>query len=442
MQDSMYEAVTRSFDILLPQNKEVLMLIITLQNKINRGEIEETFTQRNFEDAVDEVAVHLNREKTIQKENISKKLSQYYYTTLKRGNEYRYQLTVFARDLVNIILNEVVPKFEDTELIHTFQRTLRLTEEDLKSIRNFEYWYTYHYEPSKRIILSHSENLQRLVDAKTAALRMLLKTDISNTKELIQRFIEIFEELGRQTEGLTETMNFKLELMDSIKGAEKGFLDKKESWEVYSKIRIEVEKFFDNIDSRILSINDRIQLSTSRLKTLYDTLQYKQLFKLKIEKFMHFLLKNAKWEEGVVKYPDTVKIKKVPYARKRYMKIPFLNFKEVEPKDTPPLEEDPEYKKQKERENMRMLNRQESVSKWLESLTKKVADGEEILFNDCFKDIYKSENNLEVPIDVCFNLIQKYGKTKDINVIIDRSQPFNAKDDLMTWKMKITRSNS
>jgi ferritin-like metal-binding protein YciE len=443
MQKELLQSVLGNYDTLLPQNKEVVLLLITLQNKIDKQEIEDPFTQRDFEDAIDEVSNILHRGQTIQKESISRKLSQFYYTTLKKGNEYRYQLTVFARDLVRIIINEMEPQFEETELIHTFRRTLKMEREDLTSIKNFEYWFRQHYEPSKRIILAHSENLQRLVDAKTMALRTLLKSEITSTKELITRFIEIFEGLGKQTDGLTETLNFKLEIIDNIKDAEKNFLDKKEDWESYTKIRHEVEKFFDNIDSRVLSINDRIQLSTSRLRALYETLQYKQLFKLKIEKFLHYLLKNSKWtNDAVVVLPENIANRKIPYFREKYTKIPSLNFTEVTPRDVPEMEEDAEYKKKKEAENMRVLNRQESVTQWLESINASLAKGEDFIYEKWFKDMYAKEKNLEVPIDVCFNLIQKYNRNKEMDIVIDQQKPFKAKDDLALWKMKITRSNS
>lgn len=442
MQKEQLEKISDTFDVLLPQSKEIFLLLVTLQHKIDRQEIEDPFTQRDFEDAVDEVSVILHPGRAMQKENISKKLSQFYYTTLKKGNEYRYQLTVFARDLVRIIMTEVEPQFEETELIHTFKRTLQLNEEDLKTIRNFEYWYNYHYEPSKRIIMAHTENLQRLVEAKTRDLRVLLKTDINNTKELITRFIEIFEQLGRQSEGLTDTMNFKLDVVDNIKNAEQNFLDKKESWEIYSKIRTEVEKFFENIDLRVLSINDRIQLSTSRLKTLYDTLQYKQLFKLKIEKFLIFLLKNSTWTPDKVILPENITAKRIPYFREKYTRIPNLNFTDVVPRDVPELEEDAEYKNLKEMMNMRVLNRQEAISKWLESLGKKIDEGKDLVYEECFQEIYNEEKNLEVPIDVCFGLIQKYGRSKNVEIIIDKSSIIKAKDDLTTWKMKIIHSSS
>jgi hypothetical protein len=443
MQKQLLQGISDNFELLLPQSREVLLLLVCLQDKVDKGEIEEMFTQREFEDALDEVGVFMQRGHGFQKEVISKKLSQYYYTTLKKGTEYRYQLTVFARELVKSLINEIEPKFEDTALIHTFNRTLKLTAEDLSSIFNFEHWYHYHYMPSKRVILSHTENLQRLVDVKTMALRSLLKTDINNTKELINRFIEIFQQLGIQIDGLTDAMNFKLDVIDNIKAAEQNFLDKKESWEIYSRIRGEVEKFFENIDHRILSINDRIQVSVNRLKTLYETLQYKQLFKLKIEKFLVYLLKNSELgPEMTVILPDTIKPKKVPYFREKYVRIPSLDFTNVVPRDVPELMEDAEYRKLKEDQNMKMLNRQESITHWLENINAQITNGKEIYYENWFNDIYSKEKNLEVPIEVCFGLIQKYGRSKDVDVVIEKKNTANTIEDLTLWKMKLIHSNS
>jgi hypothetical protein len=443
MQDTLLRNVSAHYEELLPQNQESILILVSLYRKIQNNEIDEAFTQKDFEQAVAEVSDAISRDKQIQAENISKKLSQYFYTTLKRGNEYRYQLTVFATDLVRIMLQEIQPEFESIELIHTFKRTLQLVDEDLKSIKTFEYWYMSHYQPSKRVVLSHTENLQRLVDDRTIALRQLMKNNIENTKGLINSFISIFEELGRQSEGLTQTLTFKQNIFDSIKAAEANFLGKKEEWEKYTRIRGEIERFFENIDNRMLSINDRIQLSVSRLKALYDTLQYKQLYKLKLEKLLMFMLKGTKMDEnGDLKLPEPLQAKRIPYHRSRLPQIPMLDFVNVEPADVPDFVIDEEYMKLKEQQNYNMLARQESISQWLESMNNDLLAGKSIEFSEWFKEIYAKEKNLEVPIDVCFGLIQRYGKNKDIEFVIDKSKPFHPKEDLALWKMKIQTSNS
>jgi len=271
----------------------------------------------------------------------------------------------------------------------------------------------------------------------------LMKNNIENTKGLINSFIGIFEELGRQTEGLTQTLTFKQTLLDNIKLAEKNFLGKKEAWEKYTRIRGEIERFFENIDNRMLSINDRIQLSVSRLKALYDTLQYKQLYKLKLEKLLTFILKNMKVDEnGNLKLPEPLQTKFIPYHRSRLPQIPMLDFSNVEPADVPDFIIDEEHLKAKELQNYNLLARQESISKWLENINTDLLAGKSIQFDDWFKNIYSKEKNLEVPIDVCFGLIQRYSKNKDIEFVIDKSKPFHPKEDLALWKLKIQHSNS
>ena len=443
MQDTLLRNVSQNYEALLPQNQESILILVSLYKKIQDNEIDEAFTQHDFENAVADVAEAISRDKQIQVENISKKLSQYFYTTLKRGNEYRYQLTVFATDLIRIMLQEIQPEFENMELIHTFKRTLQLIDDDLSSIKKFEYWYLNHYQPSRRVILSHTENLQRLVDDRTAALRQLMKANVENTKSLIVSFITIFEELGRQSEGLTQTLTFKQTVVDNIKKAENNFLGNKESWDKYTRIRGEIERFFENVDNRMLSINDRIQQSVGRLKTLYDTLQYKQLYKLKLEKLLTFMLRNTKRnEEGNLVLPEPMPVKRIPYHRSRLPQIPMLDFNNYIPADVPDHTVDEAYLKLKEEQNYGLLARQESISKWLEDMHTTLESGKTVAFSDWFKEIYAQEKNLEVPIDVCFGLIQRYGKDKNIDFVIDKSKPYHPKEDLALWNLKVQRSNS
>src|SRR3972149_3239234 len=83
--EELFENIAKNFDYLIPQDIETIFLLLNLQSKVENQEIDEIFTQKDFEDAVDEVAVMLKRERGIQKESISKRLSQHFYTTLKLG---------------------------------------------------------------------------------------------------------------------------------------------------------------------------------------------------------------------------------------------------------------------------------------------------------------------------------------------------------------------
>jgi hypothetical protein len=217
--EEIFQSIALSFDYLIPRDIETIFLLLNLQSKIENKEIEEVFTQKDFEDAVDEVILMLKRERSIQKEAISKRLSQHFYTTLKQGEEYHYALTQFAKDFTKLLLNEVAPNYENLELVHTFKRTLPVHDDDVTSIEKLSYWYAHHYNASKKFIIAHTDNLQRFVDKKVAELRVLLKPNVENPKEMITQFLIIFEQLGKQTEGVTKALNFKQEVIDKIKNA-------------------------------------------------------------------------------------------------------------------------------------------------------------------------------------------------------------------------------
>lgn len=142
--EEIFQSIALSFDYLIPRDIETIFLLLNLQSKIENKEIEEVFTQKDFEDAVDEVILMLKRERSIQKEAISKRLSQHFYTTLKQGEEYHYALTQFAKDFTKLLLNEVAPNYENLELVHTFKRTLPVHDDDVTSIEKLSYWYAQH----------------------------------------------------------------------------------------------------------------------------------------------------------------------------------------------------------------------------------------------------------------------------------------------------------
>ncbi|MBI3502981.1 MAG: hypothetical protein HY063_14415 [Bacteroidetes bacterium] len=441
--EKLFETIAGDFDYLIPRDVETIFLLLNLQAKIENKEIDEIFSQKDFEDAVDEVTAMLKRERGIQKENISKRLSQHFYTTLKLGEEYRYELTVFAKDFTKLLLNEVSPNYENLELVHTFRRTLPVQEDDVTNIDNFNYWYAHHYNASKKFIMAHTDNLQRFVDKKVSELRVLLKPNVENPKEMISQFLIIFEQLGKQIEGITQALNFKQDVIDKIKNAELTFKNSREEWEQYDRIYNEVISFFENIDSRVLSINDKIQQARTRLKSLYDNLRYKQQYKLRIEKFLLLLLKGSKLVETPdgkqkVVLPSSIHKKEIPYHRDKFWFVPMVDFAEYHKMESPFYQEDEEYKRLTEQEKMKQLARQENTIKWLENLRGEIELGRQVIFEQWMNKIIDKEQNLEVPIDVCFGLIDEYKNREDVQIEIEKKLIMPLSSNVAIWKFKIT----
>ena len=412
---------------------------MSLHLKIKNQIIEDPFSQKDFEDTIDETRELLQRDKDINKENISKKISKYFYTPVKGKNP--YQLTVYARSIAEIILDVVNPELSKLELLHTFQRTLPLkVEEDLRDIETFKNWFENHFMPAKKVIFNHVESLQRDVNEKIAKLRQLLKPEVENPKQLIAEFISIFEELGKQTESLINTLDFKQETLEKIKFADELFNKSHAVWGIYLNIRNEVERFFENIDNRVISINERIHLASSRLKSLYETLKYKQEFKIKIEKFLLYLLKSSRNIRGDMVVPSNIKKIELPNSKYRFISVPAINFCDFKTHEVPEMLEDQEYKRKIREENYRIIGQQENIAKWIDKINAKLAQGDSIDFTEWFKIIFNEERNLEVPVQVCHRLIHQHNLNDSILTIIKEPQNFD--EDLTLWKMIVNHSLS
>ena len=440
--EELFDNIAKNFDYLIPRDVETIFLLLNLESKIETKEIEDIFTQKDFEDAVDEVAVMLKRERGIQKENISKRLSQHFYSTLRIGEEYRYELTVFAKDFTKLLMNEVAPNYENLELIHTFKRTLPVQDDDVTSIDKFNYWYAHHYNSSKKFIHAHTDNLQRFVDRKVTELRALLKPNVENPKEMITQFLIIFEQLGKQTEGVTKALNFKQDIIDKIKNSETNFKNSREAWEQYDRIYTEVITFFENIDNRVLSINDKIQQARTRLKSLYDNLRYKQQYKLRIEKFLLFLLKGSKFVETPdgkqkVVLPSSIQKREIPYHRDKFFFPPLIDFAEYHKIESPSYLEDEEFKRLSEEDKMKQLARQENTIKWMDNIRSEIELGREVIFEQWMNKIVDQEQNLEVPVDVCFGLIDEYKNREDVQLEIEKKLIMPLSSNVALWKLKI-----
>ena len=228
----------------MPQNEESLLLLVCLFRKIEDGYINEDFEQKDLDDTIEEVAEFLQKGISIQKETLLKKLSSHFCHTQTIGNRYQIHLTVFAKEMCRLLIDQVQPELKKFELYHVLKRTLPLQEEDLLSIENFSYWYEHNFLPAQKTILRTTELLQTTIEEKIGELRNLLKPEVENPKELINSFTEIFKGLEVQTQGLINTLDYKNETLTKIKAIKSKFSQDEETFNQFDKIQREIDGFF------------------------------------------------------------------------------------------------------------------------------------------------------------------------------------------------------
>ena len=441
MENDLLISLNKSYADLLPQ-KESLLLIIWLFQKIEKGYISEDFEQKDLDDTIDDVIELLNIVTDKNKEALSKKLSNHFYITERIGNKYQIHLTVFAKQFCELLIKEVQPEIKKLELYHVFKRTLPLQDGDLLNLETFNYWFKNHFQPARNEIYSHTEKLNNEVADRINELSTLLKTETENPKEQINSYTEIFAMLEKQTTGLINTIDYKNDTLNQIKSARDHFSKDEETFDKFSGMQNEVEYFFQSIDRRIISISDKIQLASKRLRNLLDTLKHKQLFKIKIEKLLLLMLKYSLNEKGEIKLHERFPKKYLPFIPMKFVAIPKIDFQFYAKAEPRRQEYDRQHEQAERNKGLALLEIQEATAKWLDEINFEMESGKEIEFEQWFDKIVEQENNLEVPIQVCFGLIEEHNSSDDKTITIQKEAVSKNQNDLTLWQMKIQTTRS
>lgn len=442
MEKEVLISLSKNFSDIVPQNEESMLLLVWLYQKIEEGYINEDFEQKDLDDTIEEVVEFLKKGTGIQKETLLKKLSSHFCHTQTIGSKYYMHLTVFAKEMCRLLIDQVQPELKKFELYHVLNRTLPLQEDDLLNIENFSHWFEHNFLPAQKTILRNTEMLQTAIEEKIGDLRNLLKPEVQNPKELINSFTEIFKQLEMQTIDLINTLDYKNETLNKIKSLKDKFSQDEETFIRFDKMQREVDGFFQNIDRRISSINDKIQLASKRLKNLFDTLKHKQLFKIQIEKFLTLLLKTSRYLKGEIKLHDYLERKLIPFIPTKFVAIPKIDFKNINTAQPQKQNFDKSHEEAERKKGLALLKIQESTSQWLDTINSEMKSGKEIDFENWFDKIIEQENNLEVPINVCFGLIEQHNKNENQVVTITQEEISKQESELSLWKMKIQTINS
>lgn len=431
----LFQLLSQNYSEILPANKETFLLIVWLYKKIRNGYISEEFEQRDLDNTIDDVITFLQITVDKRKELFSKNISNHFYQTESVGNKYRMRLTIFAKKFCEIIIEEIQPQIEKLELFHVFQRTLPLQDDDLLNIDKLSYWLDNHFKPARDKIHAHIDKLYNEVTEKITELGSLLKANANNPKEQIDSYKQIFSVLTERVQGIINTIDYKNEALKKIKTSSNSFSNNEQIFEKYNQIQEEIESFFQSIDRRIISINGKIQLASRRLTNLLDTLKHKQQFKINIEKLLFLMLKYNHKEKGKIVLNKKFKTIYFPFIQTKFVSIPKIDFQiynTVKPHK-------PEYDKQHEIEErekgLALLEIQEATAKWLDEIEKEIQLNGVLEFDNWFDRIVEKENNLEVPIQVCFGLVEAHNKSDDKQIKIEKESII--KKDLSLWKMKI-----
>lgn len=433
-----------SYKELIPVDVEAGTLITALKKRVDLGEIEEEFSQLDFHETLVLIQEVLLREQTIQNESISKKLSKNFYTTVKIKGEYRYKLTQYAKNFASLLEDRINMRLTNISLFKTLKNAIALKVSDLETVDDLEVWYEIRFlGKPQQIVMAHVEQLQHEVAFQTEQLRQILNTT-DDPILMIKSYLSLFSKLGKRSEELSETLQYKEEIFEFLTVNSQHLTLESDTWNRYKYIEEQVENFFDEIDSFLSVIEDRIQESVKKLRNLLDSVRYKQVYKVRIEKFMAYIFSNAtKLNSNHWELPSEIPSKSLLNDEYILTSLPEIEYEVIEEEAVDNEEVDEKYQEEQNVKALERLERQEKVYVLTEEIWNKLSKTKKIEeFHTTLIEILNQENDWEVALEVASDVVKKVGNTKNVEIELNNKDFVSPFDNIVLWKMKIQRSNS
>ena len=154
------------------------------------------------------------------------------------------------------------------------------------------------------------------------------------------------------------------------------------------------------------------------------------------------MLKYSRNEKGEIKLHAKFPKKYLPFIPMKFVAIPKIDFQFYAKAEPQKQEYDRQHEQAERNKGLALLEIQEATAKWLDEMNFEMESGKEIEFEQWFDKIVEQENNLEVPIQVCFGLIEEHNSSDDKTIIIQKEAVSKNQNDLMLWQMKIQTTRS
>lgn len=448
---SQIDHILSEYKFLIPR-RDYTAIIALLQERINQGEIEEVFT---YED-VEECVYKFKGDQSLQLEKAFQYLLTYFLRKDK-GQPNRYFLTQYAKNFITLISEKIESPYRNLPLKQNFEKYFQLKKEDIHSIDDLKSWYEFGFNKIARNIVSqHIESLYDELEKATIDLSNILHAENLNALELVKKFSLVFKTFGKRSKEIREVLNLKNSVLLNLKKISDTFYSELDSitprerksdpthfkkvssdWDITRNIISEVKLFFVQVDVRLDYISYQILFASKKLDELNENFEKQALLKINLKKMMRLALEDASRDNHHIVF-NRFPLKKIPSQDLRLnapKKYPF----DVET-DNPIIlnNVDLEYEKEQRESLFQALNVQERTSIWIDNLKQKLESDSSLELTNEFFNILSQEENIEIPLNVSFDLINQSRHNTKTDLKIEQTvNSENENSNVSLWKMSL-----
>lgn len=442
----LHKDLYNKYDLLLPSKFDGGYLIIALYEKIKNGEIEEYFTQREVTDILREISTTFEQDRVRQWNSIKENLFHYFIRS-HPDEPWKYYLTDYARNVVDLMLNKLENPYKNHPLKKSVQDSFSVLPNEIQAIDQLERKFGRIFiQGSKKIILDHLEALEDELRKAYSELNTILQKDEENATDLVKQFAIVFRQFGERAEDITEAIISKDQFLGDLRDVVDLFYsriqegpDQTLDWGKARDIYSDLQEFFHTVDNKVRLIRRQINHASEKLTELQEQFSSRADFRLKIKKLYQLILENASYTEKGVLLDKNFPLKGLINEYPSLLFHKYYEFGDPEPNLLIAIQPDEEYEREEKQKIDHEIARQELINSWVRKSKSLLADQGQLSINELMENVTHEESDLSIAYQVVSQVIAYASENKDVNVDIERKLLSIQNQNIALWKTKILK---
>lgn len=446
------ENVYRKYQQLLPSREEG-MVIFRLLEKIKQEEINESFTYSDLKQIIQENA-KLFGEVVPHAEPIIKNLLHYF---IERPSDQKttYKLTEYANKFTDLVYHKLDNPLRKFPLSESFKRYAAFQANEIVLIEEFESWFEQGFKATTRQnIIEHLEALKDDVDESISKLNKTLYEEEKNILIVVSDFTSIFEELNNKTDEIRDALRLGANLEREIQSVVSYFYDQivvvsnnedfnKKGIDNYQKalnIQIETRSFFLIIDEKIGQLRGKIIYASRKLNDLQENFRYQTRFKRNIRRFLEFTIDESVFSKDGPSFQKNYPIKQIPAESFKFTIVPYIESFFPVKFNVKQTSLNPDYELGERQRIRHEISKQEKIQALIQYYKEKLVQEGQLDFTEHFYKIANQESDLEIALNVGYDLLlfARYSPNYQLNIDRSISKHF-LNQNVITWQTNIQR---
>lgn len=443
----------------MPSKKEGLTLFI-LSKKIEKGYINEDFTDHDLELAINEASDFFLSESIPHTQRFVDNLLNYHLESSL--NDYNsYSLSSYAYDFLELLGKKLFKEHIHFPLRQTFQNYSLAKVEEITSLLELQEWYQNGFhKTSRESIKDHLDYLEDLVKKSVLELNRITLQEENNTVKILNEFVKIFKNVASKSEEISEILRLSSTLKIEIGKVINLFASRKDNfphpktaeqkenfkalayeYEVAIDIENRVSEFFDMVDKKLKRIKDRSLYASVQLDYYKENFRNHSQFRINLKRFLTHTIKSVTSDKhGLMALDASFPVKSIPFEHFKFINLKYYDSF-IKPKNfvvAPVI--DKKHQESQFQKTYKLLYKQETIAKLTNHYKELLNRQKTLNFTPFFYDILDEERDEEIALTVCFELLKYANQNKNCKLEIDRAiSSLSSNKNIKLWNIQIQK---